>query len=130
MKKLFYIVVLTSALLLSGCNKTMPVKNYTGQNITQYSNQNLKESDVERAILRGAISLGWKAKTVSEGKIRAELNIRKHQLILMIEHDDKTYSINYVDSTNLSYDGENIHRQYHNWINHLINSINAFSLQN
>ena len=38
-------------------------------------------------------------------------------------HKNKNYSINYKDSTNLDYDGTNIHRNYNGWIANLDRAI-------
>ena len=36
-----------------------------------------------------------------------------------IRYDLHSYSINYVDSQNLNYDGSNIHPRYNSWIQYL-----------
>ena len=86
-------------------------------------------SNVEKSIIKGAVSLGWQANVVEQGKVEATLFIRSHKLVVEITHDDKNYSIVYKDSVNLKYDGENIHRQYANWVNNLINAINAENIR-
>ena len=57
------------------------------------------------------------------GHIIGTLNIRDHIAIVDITYNSDSYSITYKDSTNLNYNGTNIHRNYNNWINNLDNAI-------
>jgi len=111
--------------VLVGCKSTVPVRNFENQSIAQYSNTPSTNKSVEKSILRAAVSLGWKTKVTSENEVVATLDIRTHQLVVLIKHDDKSFSIEYKDSTNLKYNGHKIHRQYINWVTNLIRSINA-----
>ncbi|TQV87868.1 hypothetical protein [Aliikangiella coralliicola] len=128
MRKVSYFGLFLLTMTLLGCKKTMLVQDYPGQQIPHYAQEKSTVESVEKAIMRAAISLGWKTEVIEKGKILATLNIRKHQLVVDITHDDKSYSIKYKDSVNLKYDGKKIHRQYGNWVKNLINSINAFSV--
>lgn len=123
-----YIVSILLSLLIVGCSNTIPFKNYPDQSFVQYGEQPLTKNNAELAINRAAVSLGWKTKKIDHETIKATLDIRTHQLVLLITFDDKNYSIAYADSTNLKYNGKKIHRQYANWINNLINRINAENL--
>jgi hypothetical protein len=42
-----------------------------------------------------------------------------------VKYDTKTYNITYKDSSNLEYDGKNIHKNYNGWIQNLDNGIRA-----
>ncbi len=110
---------------LMGCNSTVPIKNFENQSIAQYGEATSTKSSVEKSIVRAAISLGWKTEVKSEKEIIATLDIRKHQLVVVITHDDQNFSVKYKDSTNLKYNGRKIHRQYINWVTNLIRSIHA-----
>lgn len=120
-------IVLTAVIvtLLMGCKTTVPVRNFDNQVIAQYGNTPSSAKSVEKAIVRAAVSLGWKTSITSDEEIVATLDIRKHQLVVLITHDDKNFSIRYKDSVNLKYNGQKIHRQYINWVTNLIRSINA-----
>ncbi|SFC42809.1 hypothetical protein [Pseudoalteromonas denitrificans] len=115
--------------VLTACSTTIPVRNYMDQTIPQYGNSEVSSTLVERSIIKGAISLGWQTKIIKSGLIEATLNIRTHQLVVLISHDEKNYSIEYKDSINLKYNGKKIHRQYVNWVNNLINAINAENIR-
>ncbi len=125
MKK-FYVVVISALLIvLAGCKSTIPVPQYVDQPVAQYGKEVSTSKDVERSIVRAAASLGWKTKVKSEGEILATLDIRKHQLVILIKHDDKNLTVNYQSSVNLKYDGKKIHRQYANWVTNLLRAIDV-----
>jgi uncharacterized protein YcfL len=125
MKK-FYVVVISALLIvLAGCKSTIPVPQYVDQPVAQYGKEVSTSKDIERSIVRAAASLGWKTKVKSEGEILATLDIRKHQLVILIKHDDKNLTVNYQSSVNLKYDGKKIHRQYANWVTNLLRAIDV-----
>ena len=111
--------------ILAGCKSTIPVPQYVDQPVAQYGTETSTTKDIERSIIRGATSLGWKTKIKSKGEILATLDIRKHQLVILIKHDDKNLTVNYQSSINLKYDGKKIHRQYANWVTNLLRAIDA-----
>jgi len=123
--KLKIVISTIIIVFLMGCNSTVPVKNFDNQTIAQYGDATSSVKSVERSIVRAAVTLGWKTKVTSDNAIIATLDIRKHQLVVLITHDDKSFSIEYRDSTNLKYNGTKIHRQYVNWVTNLIRSIHA-----
>lgn len=125
MKKFNILIIVLMTIVLAGCNTTIPVRDFMNQKIPHYGNAPKTISNVERSIVKGAVSLGWQANVIEQGKVEATLFIRSHKLVVEIIHDDKNYSIAYKDSVNLKYDGQKIHRQYANWVNNLINAINA-----
>jgi hypothetical protein len=128
MRNALYVGLLIIAVTLVGCKNTMLVHDYIDQPVPSYAQETSTTNSLEKSIVSAAISLGWTAQVVDQANIIATLKIRTHRLVVDISHDDKSFSIKYKDSTNLLYDGENIHRQYDNWINNLINSINAFTV--
>ena len=128
MRKALYVGLLIMVVTLVGCKKTMLVHDYIDQPVPSYAQETSTTNSLEKSIVSAAMSLGWQVQVVNQGHIIAILKIRTHRLAVDISHDDKSYSIKYKDSTNLLYDGENIHRQYDNWIKNLINSINAFTV--
>jgi len=103
------------------------ISGFTQQRVQDLENQSIIELagesiDVERvdAVIRAAIQQSkWDANTLKAGSIVATLNSRNHQAVVSILYDSKAYSITYSDSTNLRYDGENIHRNYNKWVNAL-----------
>jgi hypothetical protein len=82
-------------------------------------------ADVTKAITRAGVGLGWQMKPIAPGKMEGTLLIRDHKAVVDITYDLKTYSIRYKDSTNLNYDGTNIHRNYNGWITNLDKAIRS-----
>ena len=81
--------------------------------------------DIEKAIIIAGAGLGWRIKSKSPGNLIGTLALRDHIAIVDIKVDTEKYSITYKDSTNLKYDGTNIHSNYNGWIQNLEKSINA-----
>jgi len=125
MKKVYLLALSLVFVVLAGCKSTIPVPQYVDQPVAQYGDTKSTVKDVERSIVRAAASLGWKTKVKSEGEILATLDIRKHQLVILIKHDDKNLTVEYQSSLNLKYDGEKIHRQYANWVTNLLRAIDV-----
>ena len=61
-------------------------------------------------IRRAGAGLGWRMEQHGPGLIRGTLNLRAHQAVVDIPYDAQRFSIRYVSSSNLDYDGRSIHR--------------------
>ncbi len=118
----FALVVLAAVATVS-C-RTSPVFNVVNAPFTQPA-PSLEEADA--AIKRAGAALGWQSKTTEPGKILATLPIRSHVAIVDVTFNQKEFSIMYRDSTNLKYDGTEIHSNYNGWIENLRNGIIAQS---
>ncbi|BAS68333.1 hypothetical protein [Bathymodiolus septemdierum thioautotrophic gill symbiont] len=113
-------IVMVSLALLVGCG-SKPVKNIDNSTISGVSSI----SSVENAIIRAGAGLGWIIKKKNSGHMVGKLALRKHVAIVDITYTKNSYSIKYKDSTNLNYDGTNIHSNYNGWIQNLQNAINV-----
>ena len=80
-----------------------------------------------RQIKRAGAALGWQMVDESPGVIRATISLRTHRAVAEIRYDQAQFSIRYVDSVNLNYDGSNIHPNYNGWIQRLEQTILAQS---
>lgn len=118
MKKINYLVVALFAglLLLSGC-RTNPVMNINDAAITVSGKYT--KADVKKAIVTAGQSLGWVMKDKAPGHLIGSLYLRTHIAIVDVKYDKNKYSITYKDSTNLNYDGVNIHSNYNGWVQNL-----------
>jgi hypothetical protein len=114
-----WIAALASAVLLfvSGCG-TKPIYNVNSSPVAT-SKPNPTQDDVAKAILRAGAALGWQMKQTKPGHILGTLNLRTHVAVVDVDYTPTTYSIKYKDSTNLDYDGTNIHNNYNGWIQNL-----------
>lgn len=123
LKNISLMLLLTLALF--GCKSTIPVPQYQNIPLANYNDQQNSTEQVAKSIEVGAKSLGWTTKRRAEGEIVATLDIRKHQLVVLVKHDAHQVSIEYLSSINLKYDGKKIHRQYANWVTNLLRAIEA-----
>ncbi|MBL4692751.1 MAG: hypothetical protein JKY92_05420 [Magnetovibrio sp.] len=80
---------------------------------------------VGTAIRRAGASLGWQMKKVRDGKIMGTLILRTHRAVVDIKYDTENFSITYADSTNLNYNGTNIHSNYNGWVQNLEHAIKS-----
>ncbi len=85
------------------------------------------QDEVFNGIRKAGMSLGWNIKKVAEGEAVGKLALRTHLAVVSIKYNDKSYSIEYKDSTNLNYDAAKgtIHSNYNGWIQNLKNAIDA-----
>jgi hypothetical protein len=108
--------------LLGGC-RSAGIYNVSA--VPVVSNKSVSMEDVQKAIVRAGVGLGWQMKPVEPGLIVATLHLRTHMAMVDIKYDTKTYSITYKDSSGLDYDGHNIHKNYNGWVQNLDNGIRS-----
>ena len=117
------LVLLAIVLATTAC-RTAPVHNVVAP-LAPAPGARLTMNDVAQAIWRAGNRLGWQIETVSPGALRGTLKLRQHVAVVAIAHDTSTVRINYQDSTNLRYDGHEIHRRYNQWVQNLERAIQA-----
>ena len=112
-------------LLLTGFGSGTPIYNVLSSPIPPTPAATME--NIEKAIMRAGLTLGWQIVPKGPGKIEAILNIRKHQAVIDITYDTKSFNINYKDSVNLDYrEGDKtIHSNYNGWIQNLEKGIRA-----
>ena len=89
----------------------------------QTSSKSISLDKVTKAIQSAGSTLGWSVRLVKPGHIDATIHLRKHMAKVAIKYSTKSYSITYVDSENLNYDGTVIHKNYNGWIINLDSGI-------
>jgi len=102
----------------------LPVYNVSDAPVVA-STPNPSLDDVGKAIQRAGASLGWQMRQTKPGHILGTLIVRTHTAVVDVNYSGKSYSIQYKDSTDLKYDGQNIHPQYNTWIQNLDSRIRA-----
>jgi hypothetical protein len=107
------------ALLAGGCATSEPIQDVIDAPIIAP----LSMGEVRRAIERAGRSLGWQLAAERPGVFSGRLVLRAHVAVVRIEHDAKTYSIRYIDSSNLVAADGQIHRAYNDWIEKLDRAI-------
>jgi hypothetical protein len=110
------------AVLTTGCT-AIPVYNIDSAPIV--AEKQVPMEQIKASIMRAGIGLGWVMRPTSEGRIVGTLTLRKHVAIVDITYSQENYSIQYKDSTNLKYDGTNIHKNYNGWVQNLNNAIQS-----
>ncbi len=121
-KKLAFIAMITLTLALIGC-RSAPVYNVTDAPVDVASGTT--DTDVKKAIMVAGAGLGWQMKEVEPGHIVGTLFLRDHSAVVDIPYSTSSYSIIYKDSTELGYDGTNIHNNYNGWVKNLDRAIKA-----
>ena len=105
--------------LLTGFGPGAPIYNVASSPIPQHPDATM--ANIQKAITRAGLTLGWQINPKGPGQIEGVLNIRKHQAIVEITYDTKAFNITYKDSVNLDYKAETktIHSNYNGWIQNL-----------
>ncbi|WP_341675566.1 hypothetical protein [Niveibacterium sp. SC-1] len=112
-------------LMLAAC-VTDPVLNVQDQLVpTRNGGGELSLAEIERAIVAGAQKKGWLCRSVQPGLVEASITVRNHSAAVQIPYSTRAYSIRYVSSSNLDYDGSQIHHNYNNWVLNLSRAIQA-----
>lgn len=109
-------------LLLAAC-RMAPV--YNQQMTFHQAPPDATLEQITEAIKQAGLSLGWQMTVNEPGRIIATLRLRSHQAVVDIHYDTESYSITYLDSLNLKYDGKSIHKNYNSWVQNLSNAIYA-----
>jgi hypothetical protein len=122
-KTLGTILLILATLLFAGCRHA-PVYNVSDAPFTS-TGQGVTQQEITKAIITAGRSLGWIMKEQGPGHILATLHLRTHTAVVDIFYGKTKYSITYKDSTNLGYDGTNIHSNYNGWIQNLANAIDV-----
>ncbi len=118
------VIFCAGAIAMVGCNRSQPVLNFEGSPVTTYSGKkDLKE--IKRAIILTGTRIGWQMQPAGPGHIVGTIFNRGHMAKVDIKYNTENYSITYKDSSNLLYDGANIHRNYNRWVDRLNRNIRA-----
>lgn len=116
------IVILVAGIAVASC-RTSPI--YNVQSSTMSTSTSATLADVTRTIKQAGAGLGWQMMEKGPGHIEGKLLLRKHMALVDIQFDTKTFSIMYLDSSNLDYNGTLIHSNYNGWIQNLERAILA-----
>jgi hypothetical protein len=112
------------AIAAAGCT-AQPIYTVTDAPITTPTGKNLSMQEVQAAIVRAGVPLGWQITPEKPGRLTGRLTLRSHVAVVDIEHNTKQYSIKYRDSTDLNAKDGTIHRNYNSWVQNLDKSIRA-----
>jgi len=108
---------------LAGCRIGPVVDIVDAPVIQPAGGQKLTADQVKIAIMRAGATLGWQMKEVQPFLLEGTLHLRQHMAQVNIPYSAERYSIVYKDSSNLNYDGKNIHTNYNGWVSNLNKAI-------
>jgi len=108
-RSLVPVVVATGASLGLGACREAPVYESLGGQFPGRGSMAEREALIRRA---AAAQGGWTIEPVRYGLLRGINAWRSHQMTVDIAFDIRTFSIRYVNSVNLDYDGARIHSAY------------------
>lgn len=109
---------------LAGC-RTAPIYNASGVPLPARPGAALTLGDVSQAIASAGRKLGWRMEEVRPGELTGTLALRKHRAVVAITHDTAKFDITYKASEMLRQEGDQIHRNYNNWIRNLEKAIQS-----
>lgn len=111
------VLVLSLFVISVGCYA--PIYNVTNQPIAPSGGKPKTLEEVKAAIVAAGEARGWTMKEIAPGHLEGILRIRVHIAVVDIKYSTASYSITYKDSSQLNYDGTQIHMEYNNWIKDL-----------
>ena len=123
--RLIAILVAAAALVLGACAQGVPIYNVQSAPIVLAPGKSVNMQQVTTAIMRAGSRLGWQMQPEGPGKLTGRLAVRQHLAVIDVEHDTKTYSIKYRDSSNLHAQDGMIHKNYNGWIQNLEKGIRS-----
>jgi PBP1b-binding outer membrane lipoprotein LpoB len=126
-KLLLASLVVAGTLFYGGCSATQqPLYNVQNSSVQTFDGRKLTAAQVEKAILQAGVQRGWRMQKVKDGLITGTLVVRTHSAVIEVKYNSSSYSITYKNSTDLNYDGVNIHKNYNSWVRNLDNSIQLY----
>ena len=117
MTRRVWLILLVSLFIFTGCGQAIYSVKKENKAVKLTANQ------MKRIIISSATERGWMVKKVSSGLIHLTHFRGKHMAKLGVKYTKSSYSINYLDSQNLKYDGIKIHRTYNSWVKNLERTI-------
>jgi hypothetical protein len=136
-----FLVVLVLAAIVPGIKPSAAGGSATIRNIPptrHFAPVGTSSADLAAAIKLAMIKVNWRVEGEAPGAIKAAVIIRAHYAVVVIGYDEVNYWIDYVDSTNLDYNpndlklprnrgirvkGPRIHENYNVWVSQLSKEI-------
>jgi hypothetical protein len=122
-------LTLFAAAAPAGAARTAALLNYEDLPVESATGKPLDVEQIRKAIITGAATRQWAASVKPGNVVQLTYNRGKYTGVVAVKYSTKTYSIKYVDSTNLNYGMEGgkavIHPTYNGWINNLRQAIDV-----
>jgi len=129
LSRILFCLALLAAALPAGAARTAALLNYEELPVQTADGKALTLEQVRKAIIAGAATRQWAASVQPNNVVQLTYSRGKHTAVVAVKYSTKTYSIHYVDSTDLNYGMEGgkpvIHPNYNGWINNLRQAIDV-----
>ena len=106
---------------------SVPMQEYDDLPIGSANGKQPSSEQIRKAIVQGGASRDFVAAAQPGNKVKLTYSRRDHSLVVEVVFTPKSYSIKYVDSTNLGYGMEGgkpvIHPNANKWLNNLRKAI-------
>src|SRR5687767_10628812 len=120
------ILVAAAAIVMGACTtRGHPIYNVEKAPIILPPGKSANMTQVSTAIMRAGSRLGWVMNPEGPGRITGRINVKNILAVIDVEHDTKSYSIKYRDSSGLNAESGTIHQRYNGWIQNLDKNIRA-----
>jgi hypothetical protein len=123
------LAALTFVQSASAARPSKPMESFENIAVETSSGKALTAAQVQAAITAAATRRDWVVKPAGRGQLAAHIDVRQHAVDLVIRFDNKKYSLDYKDSTELGYvakagdKGPLIHPSYNKWLRTLVADI-------
>ena len=118
------LLVFVTMLGLAACT-SVPIHNVAQTPVVTGSGKPATADQVRNAIVRAGSGLGWQMTPTDPGLVTGRLALRGHTAVVDVRYTPSNYGIGYKDSTNLDYNGTQIHKNYNGWVENLNRDIRA-----
>src|SRR5262245_4631466 len=98
-----FCLALFAAAFPAAAARTAALLNYEELPVQSSDGKALSADQIRKAIISGAATRQWAASVQPGNVVQLTYNRGKHTAIVKVKYSAKTYSINYVDSTDLNY---------------------------
>jgi len=112
-----------AAALMTGC-RTEPIYEVAQAPVVTPGITSPSMDDVTKAIVRGGTLIGWQMSLEQPGRMTGRYVRGRHNAIVDVTYDTKSYSIKHRDSS-LARDSGEVHRVYNGWVQSLERSIRS-----
>jgi len=118
------LIVSATMLGLVACTSA-PIQNVPQTPVVTATGKPPTADQVRSAIVRAGNGLGWQMTPTDPGLVTGRIALRGHTAVVDVRYTPSNYSITYKDSTNLDYNGTQIHKNYNGWVENLNRDIRA-----
>lgn len=117
--------VLVLSLFATSVGCMASIYNVTNQPIATSGGMPRTLDQVKSAIMAAGEARGWSMKEIAPGHLEGILRRGAHIAVVDIKYSTTNYNITYKDSSQLNYDGTQIHMAYNDWIKDLQGGIDS-----